>query len=241
MCAYGLGSSGAARVSLSRIKILLNMSTNTDTIRPTHGLVLNDAQLVYDMLEAPIDDAKPIENRCFGFPRGWHIVSLAKKPQHSMEDYTNGCMHGAVFISHALKQNEVQPPSKWQDRTGRWGVANIISKRLLVKNGPRVRGNFGRYPLKEAMADVYAAVDKALREGACIEDTHAESRWPARKATAPTPKRRPPKASLSQKATTSKMPAVAPPKPPSGAIRKRSPKTGALKQTTLTDARRIEQ
>ena len=204
------------------------------SIRPTHGFVLNDARLVHNMLQAPIDDAKTIENRCFGFAPGWYVVSLAKKPQHSMKDYTNGCMQGVVFISHALKQDEVRPSSKWQDRTGRWGVANIISRRLLVKNGPQVRGNFGRYPLKAAAAEVYAALDEALSDGACIEETHAETRWPA---PPPTTKHRHPKANLAKKAATTEMPAVTPAKPSSGAIRKRS---STLKQTTLAAPRRVE-
>ena len=231
------------------------MVLSTDTIRPTHGFVLNDPWLVYHMLEAQIDCAKTIENRCFGFAPGWYVVSLARKTtQHTLEHtcdfqrrhpravegYDSGRMHGVVYISHALKQHEINPPSAWQDLTGRWGMANIISKRLLVKNGPRVRGNFGAYPLGTTAVNVYAAVDKALSDGACIEETHAETRWPAGKATTPTPKRRPPKTSLVKKAATAEMPAVTTAKPSPGAIRKRSSKVGTLKQTTLTATRRVE-
>lgn len=167
----------------------------TGAIHPekvTHGFALNDSRWLFAMLHIEDETSKIIENRAFRMTPGWYAVSLSERAATSVVDevefrraypsypgpmaYQKGRVLGLVRVGHSLPHSFCNK-SEWADST--YEVCNIITEVLpFAQAGPKVRANFGTFPLKEAVEPTREAVVRAVAAPSRRRKTHGKTLHP---------------------------------------------------------------
>ena len=157
----------------------------------THGFALNDSRWLYAMLHVEDETSKVIENRAFRMTPGWYAVSLSERAATSVVDeielrrtypmypgpmgFKRGRVLGLVRVGHSLP-NSMCARSEWADSS--YEVCNIIIEVLLFEQpGPKVRANFGTFPLKEAVEPTRDAAVRSVAAGR-RRKTHGKALFP---------------------------------------------------------------
>lgn len=158
----------------------------------THAFCLNSHILAWAMLHGT-KKPKVIENRQITMAPGWYGVSLSLTTHTSIPEelqyrklepsfpgtfhFTKGQIIGLVKIGYSLPQAACAKDTIWA--VSSYKIGNIITEVLPFDKpfGPKVRGNFGAYPLKEATEATRALARTELAAGN-KRITDAESRLP---------------------------------------------------------------
>ena len=168
------------------------MADSVETV--THGFCLNDSILAYGMLHSQ-RDPKIIENRQVAFKPGWYAVSLTGTAHTSIRDETEyrkkepgykgplgwatSNVLGLAKVGYALPYDECKH-NHWASSS--YKVCNIITEVLPFPRddvGPKVRNNFGTFPLDEKARVALSKHAKAHKLVHGTRKTNAENSLPA--------------------------------------------------------------
>jgi len=174
---------------------LASSGTGTGAIRPdrvTHAFALNDARWAFGILEVDDGTGKIVENRCFRMSPGWYAVTLAEssplceRPDDAAFRRTypaypgpwgvaKGHVLGLARIGYALPHAHCAI-NEWASDA--YPVGNIITEVLPFGTpGPKVRANFGVFPLKAAQEPTRTRASERVAVGA-RRKTHAQDALP---------------------------------------------------------------